>query len=64
MRRIKLELAPGKEALIDDFHIYKPLKHRGYGGRALTLLDEEMRSMVIRIGLCIFGDIRRDLSRM
>lgn len=47
----------GKEAFIYDFYIFEPFQRNGYGSMALTLLDEEARSMdVTRIGLHVFGD--------
>ncbi|CAM4283341.1 GNAT family N-acetyltransferase [Paenibacillus typhae] len=46
-----------KEAFIYDFYIFEPYQQKGYGSMALTLLDEEARSMgVTRIGLHVFGD--------
>lgn len=45
-----------REAFIYDIYIFEPFQGKGYGTRALTLLDEEARKMkVTKIGLHVFG---------
>ncbi|MFD2881280.1 GNAT family N-acetyltransferase [Paenibacillus rhizoplanae] len=45
-----------REAFIYDIYVFEPFQGKGYGTRALTLLDEEARKMkVTKIGLHVFG---------